>query len=161
MLSPHEILSSELGISQRHKLDDMANNHLLRLVHSSSFQLPPVFLAPSLSTLKYPATSCFSTSSPTAYPRRDKSKTRNVSAIHRSGLRKRWPLSIRNEELPQPVLQADQRRKFETSKEHGLWQFFNEKRTAMSTPEEYHAHGTQLEIFCLTSCLRPQGERGP
>jgi large subunit ribosomal protein L47 len=139
----------------------MANNRLLRWAHASNFQLPPTFLAPSLLTLNYASTSGFSTSSPTAYPRRDKSKNRNVSAIHRSGLRKRWPLSVLKEELPRPVLQPDQHMKFEVSKDHGLWQFFNEKRTAMNTPEEYHAHGMQLDIFYLTAYLRPQGERGP
>ena len=45
------------------------------------------------------------------------------------------------EELPQPVLDPKLHMKFEVNKDHGLWQFFNEKRTAMNTPEDDHAHG--------------------
>jgi large subunit ribosomal protein L47 len=133
----------------------MANHSLLRCANSSVFQLPPTFLAPTLLTFNRLQVSSFSTSSPYLYPKRDKSKNRNTSAIHRSGLRKKWPLSVLKEDLPIPVLDPEKHIKFEVNPDHGLWQFFNEKRTAMNTPEEDYAHGLFPMIEELNTSLQP------
>ncbi|KAJ6136812.1 hypothetical protein N7497_012365 [Penicillium chrysogenum] len=88
-------------------------------------ELPPTYLAPSLHpsvTLSAIQSSSFSsTASVGANPRRDKSKNRGVSAIHRTGPRtpfvvSRWP-------LPKPVSPKDMQPR-ETDPNHGLWAFF-------------------------------------
>jgi large subunit ribosomal protein L47 len=43
--------------------------------------------------------------------------------------------------LPKPVLDPEQRSKVEVDPDHGLWEFFNEERTALSTPLELSNHG--------------------
>lgn len=43
--------------------------------------------------------------------------------------------------LPRPVLDAKKRTKYPVDENHGLWQFFNSKRTTLNTPEQDHAHG--------------------
>jgi large subunit ribosomal protein L47 len=61
-----------------------------------------------------------------------------VSAIRRTG--PRAPLSIAEYELPRPVTDPSPRKEFKTNPKHGLWSFFNADKTAMSSPEEEHAH---------------------
>lgn len=45
------------------------------------------------------------------------------------------------EALPKPVLDPAQRSAVEVDADHGLWDFFNEGRTALSTPLELSQHG--------------------
>lgn len=112
---------------------------------------PPVFLAPILaSTSKsVPPHSYFSTSSPLCERRkRDGNPNRGVSALRRTGLR--YPVGMSKEPLPQPVLDPNKRTKIKTDENHGLWGFFNNQRTSLSTPEEDNAHGMpNLQIACF------------
>jgi large subunit ribosomal protein L47 len=129
-----------------------------RLPNSPSSYLPPLFLAPALAHLSlFTSTfraqpSCLrphtpsrarpfsATSSPQARPvRREKNKSRGVSAIRRTG--PRVPSPIAKYELPQPVRDPPARKEFKTNPDHGLWGFFNSDKTAMSSPEEELAHG--------------------
>jgi large subunit ribosomal protein L47 len=128
-----------------------------RLQKPYSGYLPPLFLAPALAHLSFitptsraPTTSCphqpptsrlfSSTPSHQKRPvRREKSKSRAVSAIRRTG--PRVPLAIGKYELPRPVTDPPARKEFKTNPEHGLWRFFNADKTAMSSPEEEFAHG--------------------
>lgn len=106
-------------------------------------QLPPQYLAPSLhrSVIVSPVqSSSFSSTAPVggANPRRDKSKNRGVSAIHRTGpknplVASRWP-------LPKPVSPESQQKR-ETDENHGLWAFFPPTRAALPLPEYDNAHG--------------------
>lgn len=128
-----------------------------RLHPSLSSYLPPIFLAPALAQLclptatsRAPPVSCshspsksrpFSTTSPhqTRPVRREKNKSRGVSAIRRTG--PRVPSPIAKYELPRPVLDPPARKEFKTKPNHGLWGFFNTDKTAMSSPEEELGHG--------------------
>ncbi|KAJ5274201.1 hypothetical protein N7505_002746, partial [Penicillium chrysogenum] len=110
-------------------------------------ELPPTYLAPSLHpsvTLSAIQSSSFSsTASVGANPRRDKSKNRGVSAIHRTGPRtpfvvSRWP-------LPKPVSPKDMQPR-ETDPNHGLWAFFPPNRQPLPTPEYDNAHGRAWAI---------------
>ena len=76
--------------------------------------------------------------------KRDNSRNRGVSAIHATGLRRRQTLHVKKEDLPTPVLDPARRAKIEVDPNHGLWQFFNDKRRAISLPEEDYAHGNEL-----------------
>lgn len=130
----------------------MANKSVLKIswsIQISSTSIPPLFLAPALQSL--PVTSQLgqpqsqshsftSTPCPQARPRhREKNKSRGVSAIRRTG--PRVPLSVSKYPLPMPVHNPPLRKEFKTRKDHGLWGFFNEERTAMTTPEDLNAHG--------------------
>lgn len=112
---------------------------------------PPVFLAPILASTSKPVHphSYFSTSSPLGERRkRDGNPNRGVSALRRTGLR--YPVGMSKEPLPQPVLDPNKRTKVKTDENHGLWGFFNNQRTSLSTPEEDNAHGIQnLHIACF------------
>lgn len=128
-----------------------------RIQTLSSSYLPPLFLAPALAHLSFvPSTSLaphtlrphphckarsFSaTSCHQSRPvRREKNKSRGVSAIRRTG--PRVPLPIAKYELPRPVTDPSARKEFKTNPKHGLWAFFNADKTAMSSPEEEHGHG--------------------
>jgi len=128
-----------------------------RLQPSLSSYLPPIFLAPALTQLCLPTATSrarpvsyshspsksrpFSTTSPhqTRPVRREKNKSRGVSAIRRTG--PRVPSPIAKYELPRPVLDPRARKEFKTNPNHGLWGFFNTDKTAMSSPEEELAHG--------------------
>lgn len=100
------------------------------------FSLPPAFLIPSFCHIQ---TSSFSTSSP-ALARRDRNKSRGVSALRATGPRKRQTLSAKLEELPKPV-PDEQRSPVQVDPDHGLWQFFNRERTPFATPEYDNAYG--------------------
>lgn len=86
-----------------------------------------------------PSRAPFSTS--TCLFRGDNNKNRGVSALRRTGPRKRQLLSIEREDLPEPVFDKARKSEVEVDPEHGLWQFFNKRRRIFSTPEEYAAHG--------------------
>lgn len=104
------------------------------------------FLAPSLQTARSaPQTSVsqFSTSSPQWA--RDNNRNRGVSALRRTGPRRRQTLSVKKEDLPIPVLSPKLKSKVEVDEDHGLWGFFNKERRLLATPEEDLAHGI---IYC-------------
>ncbi|KAF7508809.1 hypothetical protein GJ744_008686 [Endocarpon pusillum] len=139
----------------------MASHSVLRLSRSAQIDsryMPPVFLAPALqpflclttSNTASQATSHhhhhhqhhpFSTTPPLKIRlrNREKNKSRGVSAIRRTG--PRVPLSMSKYPLPEPVWDPPSRKEFKTRDDHGLWGFFNEKRTAMTAPEDLDAHG--------------------
>ena len=48
--------------------------------------------------------------------------------------------------LPQPVLDPERRSKVETDPDHGLWDFFNRDKQALSTPIEDNAHGIHVFV---------------
>ncbi|KAI9783503.1 MAG: 54S ribosomal protein L4 mitochondrial [Geoglossum umbratile] len=108
---------------------------------STLSETPPPFLVPSLSSAVASSlvrVSRFSTSQPQGFPR-DRNPDRGVSAIRRTGTRE--PLSVSNLPLPKPVLDPSKRSKVQVDENHGLWQFFNKERTAISKPEDDYAHG--------------------
>ena len=73
--------------------------------------------------------------------RGDNNKNRGVSALRRTGPRKRQVLSVERKDLPEPVFDKAKKSEVEVDPEHGLWQFFNKKRRIFATPEEDAAHG--------------------
>ncbi|KAI9792219.1 MAG: 54S ribosomal protein L4 mitochondrial [Candelina submexicana] len=56
-----------------------------------------------------------------------------------------YPLSVSKEPLPQPVLDPKKRSKVQVDEDHGLWQFFKDKK-ALSTPEESAEHGRSWTV---------------
>ena len=106
--------------------------------------LPPAFLIPSLANMQ---SSCFSTSSP-VFARRDRNKSRGVSALRATGLRKRQTLSVSLDTLPTPV-PNEKRSSVQVDPNHGLWQFFNRERTPFNTPEADSAHGRAWTVVEL------------
>lgn len=117
------------------------------LIHNAAQQLPPAFLAPSVSP-SFPEChqrSDFSTTPNLcarhrAYKkRRDGNPNRGVSALRRTGLR--YPVGMSREPLPKPVLDPDRRSKVQEDPNHGLWGFFNSEKRALTTPKEDRAHG--------------------
>ncbi|KAL1953748.1 hypothetical protein VTO42DRAFT_2312 [Malbranchea cinnamomea] len=109
-----------------------------------SADLPPAFLAPALYRPFFPCTSqCsnFSTSSPLS--RRDRSRWRAVSAIHRTGPRRK--LTVSDLPLPEPA-PVSEREKRPSTPNHGLWEFFYPDRQAIPTPEEEYSHGRAWSI---------------
>jgi large subunit ribosomal protein L47 len=83
-----------------------------------------------------------------------------------SGLRGKR-LSIKREELPEPVWDPAQRSEIETDPNHGLWGFFNSDKTLMTTPDADSSHGRsitkicelapELMDMCYRSCLDSPG----
>jgi len=110
--------------------------------HIRQSTLPPPFLLPSLFT------SSFSTTSPAA-ARRDGNPNRGVSALRRTGLRRRQTLSVRVEDLPKPVLDSKQRSLVDVDPNHGLWGFFNRDRYPFATPEYDSNHGRAWTVVEL------------
>ena len=133
----------------------MSLSRVTSISASSTSYIPPLFLAPALANLclvgsssraqstsnaPFKARPFSTTPSHQKRPvRREKNKSRGVSAIRRTG--PRVPLSIAKYELPRPVLDPPARKEFTTNPNHGLWGFFNADKTAMSSPEEELAHG--------------------
>jgi large subunit ribosomal protein L47 len=126
-------------------------------------ELPPLFLAPSLQfNLNQLPSQCASFSSTSVAGRgRDLSKSRGVSAIHRTG--PKFPLGVSKFPLPTPIKPEALEPRNPTT-EHGLWEFFPRDRQALSTPEYDVAHGVHpspiLHSFCdydlsLTQAGRP------
>ena len=75
--------------------------------------------------------------------RRDRNKNRGISALRRTGPRKRQVFTVERKDLPEPVFDKARKSKVEVDPEHGLWQFFNKKRQIFATPEEDAAHGKE------------------
>ena len=148
----------------------MSSRHALRTniaaSSTSAIHAPPVFLAPLLAGCNASASRGphFSTSSPLLKRRklqkRDSNPDRGVSALRRTGLR--HPVSMAKYPLPQPVLDPEKHPKPTVSENHGLWGFFNEKRTTLSTPEEDNQHGMLGKSLFRSSFLTnaPKADRG-
>ncbi|KAF7845715.1 hypothetical protein BT93_L1006 [Corymbia citriodora subsp. variegata] len=110
--------------------------------------LPPPFLLPAFATAQ---TSSFSTTS-SRDARKDGNPGRGVSALHRTGLRKRARgLSVDRTKLPKPVLDRSKLTQVEVDEDHGLWDFFPPNRSSMLTPGELAAHGVGWSINQLRS----------
>lgn len=124
----------------------MYRQSLLRLGQQSGSpvltELPPPYLAPSLHIRQvWTPVQCSGFSSTTANAARrgrDLSKTRGVSAIHRTG--PKYPLGVSKYPLPKPVTPAERPARILTP-DHGLWDFFPRDRQALSTPHYDIAHG--------------------
>jgi len=107
------------------------------------------FLAPPFQCLRAAPIAQFSTS-PSAW-KADNNKSRGVSAVRRTGPRKRQTLSVKdtanyeNQQLPKPTKRVT---KVEGDPEHGLWDFFRNKKL-LRTPGEEAAHG--MESMAVTA----------
>ncbi|KAI9678356.1 MAG: 54S ribosomal protein L4 mitochondrial [Caeruleum heppii] len=115
--------------------------NIRHLSPNPAVSLPLSFLTPSFVSVfltSSPSKASFSSSSKHAFPR-DNNRNRGVSALRRTGPRQ--PLSVSKEPLPRPVLDPSKRSKVEVDPGHGLWAFFNVKKTTLSTPEDDYAHG--------------------
>lgn len=133
----------------------MHRQSLLRLSRqygaSPLVELPPPYLAPSLhfSIIRSPTQSS-SFSSTAAAAGKDLSKSRGVSAIHRTG--PKHPLGVSKYPLPKPVLSARQAR--DPTPNHGLWEFFPKDKQALSSPEYDIAHGKHFShVDCKPSLI--------
>jgi len=69
---------------------------------------------------------------------KDRSKKRGESAIRGTGTK--WRLSVSDEPLPTPVAR-DQLPPVETDPDHGLWDFFYDRKTVAQSPEKDASHG--------------------
>lgn len=106
-------------------------------------ELPPDFLAPALYRPFSPLTSQSSKFSTSPVSSKDKSRWRGVSAIHRTGPKRK--LIVDKYPLPKPVpIKAQVER--EVNPNHGLWGFFGPNRQAVPTPEEDYAFGMHRRI---------------
>ncbi|BDD56087.1 54S ribosomal protein L4 mitochondrial [Monascus purpureus] len=109
-------------------------------------ELPPPYLAPSLHfSLIRPPVQCsnFSSTAVAAGSGRDLSKSRGVSAIHRTG--PKFPLGVSKYPLPKPATPSKPTRANPTPN-HGLWDFFPRNKESLSTPEYDSAHGRAWSI---------------
>ncbi|KAI9368262.1 MRP-L47-domain-containing protein [Aspergillus egyptiacus] len=110
-------------------------------------ELPPPYLAPSLhfplNRSSVQVSNFSSTAAPAVGHGRDLSKSRGVSAIHRTG--PKFRLGALKYPLPKPV-SHEKLEKREPTPDHGLWGFFPKDRTALSTPEYDGAHGRSWSI---------------
>ena len=79
--------------------------------------------------------------------RGDNNKNRGVSALRRTGPRRRQVFSVERKDLPEPVFDKAKKSEVEVDPEHGLWQFFNTKRRIFATPEEDAAHGKWIGSY--------------
>lgn len=105
---------------------------------------PPIFLAPLLASTPQilHQRSSFSTTailSVRAKKKRDGNPHRGESALRRTGLR--YGMGMSKQPLPRPVLKET---KIKGNPDHGLWGFFNKKRTALSTLSEDNDRGMLL-----------------
>ncbi|KAK4944401.1 54S ribosomal protein L4 mitochondrial [Elasticomyces elasticus] len=119
----------------------MSIQPLRSALQASSFNnasvILPAFLVPSVFRVQ---SSSFSTTSHLE-GRRDANRNRGVSALRRTGLRKRQTLSVKVEDLPKPVLDPAQRSKVEVDENHALWQFFSRDKQPFYAVEQLSAHG--------------------
>ncbi|EYE97569.1 mitochondrial 54S ribosomal protein uL29m [Aspergillus ruber CBS 135680] len=109
-------------------------------------ELPPPYLAPSLhfSLIRSPVQSSnFSSTAVVAGHGRDLSKSRGVSAIHRSG--PKFKLGVSKYPLPKAVSPESLEHRHPTP-DHGLWGFFPKGKEALSSPEYDNAHGRPWSI---------------
>ena len=101
------------------------------------------FLAPAVQSSRsaspHISTARFSTSSPLW--KRDNNRNRGVSALRRTGPRRRQTLSVLKEPLPVPVLDPKQKSTIEGDPDHGLWEFFGKNKELLTRPEDELAHG--------------------
>lgn len=74
---------------------------------------------------------------------KDHSKKRGESALRRTGTR--WRLSMSDEPLPRPV-PRDRLPPIETDPDHGLWQFFPNRKTVANSPEDDSKHGRSWSV---------------
>ena len=120
--------------------------HSCRVVASSSFAhgLMPL-LARGVTSSRIHAAGLSTTASllkrhkyPGARDNKDHNKHRGESPIRRTGTR--WRLSMSDEPLPKPVKPEDLA-PYETDPNHGLWDFFPNRVTVASPPEEDAKHG--------------------
>ena len=81
--------------------------------------------------------------------RGDKNKNRGVSALRRTGPRRRQVFSVDRKDLPEPVFDKAKKSEVEVDPEHGLWQFFNKRRRLFATPEEDAQHGERYISFSV------------
>ena len=116
-------------------------------------ELPPPYLAPSLHfPLSRSPIQCsnFSTTAVVAARGRDLSKSRGVSAIHRTG--PKFRLGVSKYPLPKPVV-PEGLEKRSPNPNHGLWGFFPPDRQALSTPAydiafgEFSSHTVTLQTW--------------
>ncbi|MCJ1313110.1 54S ribosomal protein L4 mitochondrial [Agyrium rufum] len=104
--------------------------------HTSTLTVP-AFLAPFLTQCANTnhTTHSFSTSSLFAARKtRDRNPNRGVSAMRRTGLR--HPVAMSKEPLPRPITDEAKRSKIKVDPNHGLWDFFNKEKTALTKPED-------------------------
>lgn len=100
---------------------------------------------PTTASSSLPQTRAFSASvslEKRRYRTRDNNPKRGVSSIRATGPREF--LSVSNEPLPRPRAEADMP-ELETDPEHGLWQFFYDKKL-LQTPREDTAHGRSWSV---------------
>jgi len=110
---------------------------------SAVTELPPPYLAPSLHFIPLQRPTQCRTFSTSIVAARDLSKSRGVSAIHRTG--PKFPLSVSKYPLPKPV-SPEKRAPRTPTPNHGLWAFFPLNRQALSTPEYDSAYGRPWTI---------------
>jgi large subunit ribosomal protein L47 len=111
-------------------------------LHIRQSTLPPAFLLPSIFTSSFSTTSSVSA-------RRDGNPNRGVSALRRTGLRRRQTLSVKPEDLPKPVIDSKQRSQVDVDPNHGLWGFFNRDQFPFATPDYDSSHGRAWTIVEL------------
>lgn len=110
-----------------------------------SKSLPPTFLAPSLATAtRTPSCHAQFSTSPAVYHRRRKgvNPNRGVSPLRRTGLQ--FAVGMSKYPLPKPVLDPKKRTPYVVYDSHGLWGFFNKKRTLLTEPSEERNHGMYI-----------------
>ncbi len=105
---------------------------------------PPIFLAPLMASMPQSTQqqSSFSTTSNLsvrAVKKRDGNTRRGESALRRTGTK--YPNGMSKQPLPQPVLDPD--RKIDNDPNHGLWEFFNKEREALTKPVKPAENGKQ------------------
>jgi len=74
---------------------------------------------------------------------KDNSKSRGESALRRTGTR--WRLSMSDEPLPQPVPRSELP-PIETDPDHGLWEFFADRKMIARAPAEEAKHGRSWTV---------------
>lgn len=131
----------------------------------SAATLPAAFLLPAFNTTTTTTTQQTSNFSTTPNlcarkrRRRDNNPARGVSALHRTGLKartfdflgSRHNAKRASPTLPEPVLDPARRSEVMINPDHGLWGFFNEDRTALTTPEGDSNHGRAWRVQELRS----------
>lgn len=111
------------------------------LVQTSSraTAVPPVFLLPAFATTQ---AASFSSSQPSR-ARKDGNPSRGNSAMRHSGLSKKQRLTVKLENLPQPVRDPAKRSSVKVDEDHPLYAFLPDTnpRAALRTPSQLMEHG--------------------
>lgn len=133
-----------------HRVNNMPSRSIARVLPSNGLsfvaELPPAFLAPAIYRPFSPFTSQCSKFSTSPVSSRDLSRWRGVSAIHRTGPKRK--LIVSDYPLPTPAPARVQEKRAENPN-HGLWGFFGPNKEAVPTPEEDYAVGTH----CVRTCV--------